>query len=270
MSRIKVVFSIGSMHGGGAERQVVSLLSHLDRTRFELFLYLVYRSGSLLTEVPDDVSIAAFESRNTNRPTGFPGAMHRRRVLDMSRFLSEVQADVSYDRTFLMTLIAADAAQRVQVPNVSTIVTDPQHGFRSVAGRFQSVKRKRLGKLYSQSASVVANSNGAARSAETFYRLPPQSVATLYNGVDIEVVLQKSSTKINDDWWNATRSGRRIFRIVTAGRLNKEKGFHLLVDAVSRLRDLIPDVDFRLAILGDGDGRQSLEAQVADLQLQDT
>ncbi|MEO2013831.1 MAG: glycosyltransferase [Fuerstiella sp.] len=270
MSRIKVVFSIGSMHGGGAERQLVSLLRHLDRTRFEPFLYLIYRSGPLLTEVPDDVPIDAFESRNTKHPTGFPGAMHRRRVCDMSRFLREVRADVSYDRTFLMTLIAADAAQQVAVPNISAIVTDPMYGFRSVAGRFQSVKRRRLRKLYSQSASVVANSSGAARSAESFYRLAPQSVATLHNGVDMEVVLQKSNAKIDDDWWNATGARGRVFRVVTAGRLNQEKGFYLLVDAISRLRDLNPDVDFRLAILGEGDGRQTLEAQIADLQLQDT
>ena len=187
----------------------------------------------------------------------------------MCRFLREVRADVSYDRTFLMTLIAADAAQRVGVPNISTIVTDPMHGFRSVAGRFQSVKRQRLRKLYSQSAYVVANSSGAARSAESFYRLAPQSVATLYNGVDIEAVLQKSSIKIDYEWWNATGSGKRVFRIVTAGRLNREKGFHLLVDAIDRLRALHPDVDFRLAILGEGDGRQTLEAQVIGLQLQD-
>ena len=270
MPRIKVVFSIGSMHGGGAERQLVSLLRHIDRTRIEPFLYLVYGSGPLLAEVPDDVPINTFESRNTNRPTVFPGAMHRQRVNDMSHFLREVQADVSYDRTFLMTLIAADAAQRVKIPNVSTIVTDPKYGFRSVAGRFQSVKRRRLQGLYARSACVVANSSGAARSAETFYGLAPRSVTTLYNGVDIDLVAQQASVSINDDWWNATGPGRQIFRIVTAGRLNREKGFHLLVDAVAQLRSLNPSVDFRLAILGEGDGRQALETQVAELLLQDT
>jgi glycosyltransferase involved in cell wall biosynthesis len=268
MSRIKVVFSIGSLHGGGAERQLVSLLRHIDRTRFEPFLYLVYGSGPLLAEVPHDVPINTFESRNTNRSTVFPGAMHRRRVHDMSRFLREVQADVSYDRTFLMTLIAADAAQRVNVPNVSTIVTDPKYGFHSVAGRFQSVKRRRLRRLYARSACVVANSSGAARSAEAFYDLAPRSVTTLYNGVDIERVTQQAAVNINDDWWNTTGAGRPTFRIVTAGRLNREKGFHLLVDAVGRLQHQHPDVDFRLAILGEGDGRQALEAQVAELQLQ--
>ena len=77
--RIKVVFSIGGMHGGGSERQMLSLLRNIDRKRVEPFLYLVYRTGPLLDEVPDDVPIVAFEERY--RGSGWPGIlMHRRRV----------------------------------------------------------------------------------------------------------------------------------------------------------------------------------------------
>ena len=116
MSRIRVVFSIGALHGGGSERQIVSALTHLDRDRFEPFLYLVYRSGPLLSLVPDDVPIAAFEERDIRPPTAIPGRMHRRRVADMRRYLQELQADLSYDRTFLMTLVSADASQQLGIP----------------------------------------------------------------------------------------------------------------------------------------------------------
>ncbi len=136
MPRLRVVFSIGAMHGGGSERQLVSLLRNLDRERFEPFLYLVYRSGPLLDLIPKDVPITSFEERVTASRLYLPGLMHSRRVRDFARFLQEVRADVSYDRTFLMTLISAAGAQRVGVPNVSTIVTDPETGFAPVAGRF--------------------------------------------------------------------------------------------------------------------------------------
>ena len=36
------------MSGGGAERQVIEILRHLDRNRFEPFLYLASREGDLL------------------------------------------------------------------------------------------------------------------------------------------------------------------------------------------------------------------------------
>jgi glycosyltransferase involved in cell wall biosynthesis len=187
----------------------------------------------------------------------------------MARFLREWQADVSYDRTFLMTLIAADAAQRAGVPNVSTIVTDPTLGFAPVAGRFQMIKKRRLRRLYQRSAQVLAVSDGAARSAERFYGLKTGSVETLYNGFDFERIQAESQTAVDDPWWNGSGSSSRVLKLVSAGRLNRDKGFHLLIEAVRRLKQQNPETEFRLAILGDGDeGRPQLEAQIRDSGLQ--
>ncbi len=267
MSRLKVVFSIGGMHGGGSERQIVSLLRSLDRDRFQPLLYLVYRSGPLLGEVPKDVAITSFEER-FGKPRGPGILMHRKRVADMSQFLSEVSADVVYDRTFLMTLIAAEAAQRIGVPNVSTIVTDPPVGFPQVAGRFQGVKRRMLRRLYSNSTKVLANSEGAARSAERFYGLQAKVVEVHHNGVDLKDVQQKCKVRVVDDWWNASPNRRRVFRIVTAGRLDDKKGFHLLIDALPIVRKHHPDVEFRVSILGEGPRRDALERQIKSSGLQ--
>ena len=169
MRRIRVVFSIGAMHGGGSERQMLLLLRHLDRRQFEPLLYLVYKSGPLLNQVPSDVPVTSFDTRVTTSRIYFPGLMHCRRVRDYARFLQEVNADVSYDRTFLMTLISAAGAHKAGVPNVSTIVTDPETGFAPVAGRFQWFKRKILHRLYNNSAQVLAVSNGAREAAIRFY-----------------------------------------------------------------------------------------------------
>ncbi len=262
MARTRVVFSIGALHGGGSERQIVSTLTHLDRERFEPFLYVVYRSGPLLPLLPADVPLAAFEERDSRPATRIPGGMHRRRVADMKRYLREVDADLSYDRTFLMTLVAAEAAQRQGVPNVSTIVTDPATGFAPIAGRFQWFKRRRLRRLYENSAAVLAVSNGAARSAESFYGLTPRRVVTQYNGVEVEAVRPEKSWPPSE-WWSAPAiRDRRLIRIVSAGRLNHEKGFHLLIDAVALLQKEVPEIEFRLAFLGEGEKRAALQQQI--------
>lgn len=259
--RIKVVFSIGGLHGGGSERQMVSLLKHISRERIKPFLYLMYRTGPLQSEVPDDVPVVAFDERY--RGSRWPGLlMHRRHVRDMSRYLVETGADVCYDRTFLMTLIAAKAAQRLNVPNVSTIVTDPPMGFGAVAGRFQRIKRRILRRLYSNSTKVVANSEGAARSAERFYGLRKGLVGIHYNGVDLSRIRSIAGQEPDEPWWTATSEAQSTFRIVTAGRLNEKKGFHLLVEAVRQLRQLLPQVDIQLAILGEGPGREQLSYQI--------
>lgn len=269
MDRIRVVFAIGAMHGGGSERQLVLLLRHLDRTRFQPYLYLVYRSGPLLSLVPDDVPIASFEERVTSSRLYLPGLMHSRRVADYARFLREVHADVSYDRTFLMTLITAAGAQKVGVPNVSTIVTDPEIGFAPVAGRFQWFKRRILHRLYNKSTQVLAVSDGARESAVRFYGIREEKIATLQNGVDVELIQQQAASSVESPFWSDEARGcaRRVFRIVTAGRLNHEKGFHLLIDSVADLVGRYPQIDFRLAILGEGSHRDLLQSQVDALNL---
>lgn len=263
MPKLRVVFSIGALHGGGSERQIVAILRHLDRDRFEPFLYLVSRQGPLLNEVPDDVPIAAFEERCAGSRIYIPGAMHNRRVVDMHAFLHEVRADVSYDRTFLMTLIAADAAQRAGIPNISTIVTDPIRGFGPVAGRFQWIKKRRLSRLYQHSSRVLAVSEGAGKSAEQFYRLRKGTVQTLQNGVDFHRMRSAAEVPPDDDWWTGqAHDGRRVVRLAAAGRLNREKGFHLLIEAIGRLVIANPDMDLRLVILGEGPGRSVLEDHI--------
>ena len=245
---------------------MVSLLRHLDRDRFLPHLYLIYRSGPLLEEIPNDVVITSFEERSAGARLYLPGLNHRRRVRDMTRYLQEVKADVAYDRTFLMTLIAADAAWRAGVPNVSTVVTDPSLGFAPVAGRFAGVKRRLLHRLYSHSSCVLANSAGAARSAERFYELTTDSVRVHYNGLDLDAVADKSRRPVQDDWWHA-ESDRTVCRLVTAGRLNREKGFHVLIEALHAAQQQRPETEFRLAILGEGSAREDLSRQIAAHQL---
>ncbi|MCH2210452.1 MAG: glycosyltransferase [Fuerstiella sp.] len=248
----------------------MSSLTHLDRDRFEPHLYVVYRSGPLLSLIPGDVPVAAFEERDVRPPTKIPGAMHRRRVQDMKRYLQEIRSDVCYDRTFLMTLVSANAAQSLDIPNISTVVTNPATGFAPVAGRFQWLKRKSLRRLYRNSACVLAVSNGAARSAEQFYGLETHSVKTQYNGVDLDAVRSAATTPVDSTWWNEPPPHtKRLIRIVSAGRLNHEKGFHLLISAVAELQSKWADTHMRLAILGEGSHRKQLQNQIDQTGLTD-
>ncbi len=55
--RLKILFVLPSLGGGGAEGTMVTLLRHLDRSHFEPHLALVSAKGPHLTEVPEDVAV---------------------------------------------------------------------------------------------------------------------------------------------------------------------------------------------------------------------
>jgi glycosyltransferase involved in cell wall biosynthesis len=259
------------MHGGGSERQIVHLLNHLDRQQFEPFLYLVYRNGPLLSVLPDDVPVVSFEERVPVTGIYLPGRMHSRRVHDFAAYLKEVRADVSYDRTFLMTLISAAGAQKVGVPNISTIVTNPETGFAPVAGRFQWIKRRMLHRLYNHSTRVLAVSQGAREAAIRFYGIRPGVIERHRNGVDTAAIQAMAAVPVNNEWWNAPARwpGARRLRMVSAGRLNSQKGFHHLVTAAAELRRRDTQFDLRVAILGDGSQRDVLQRQIDALEMGD-
>ena len=61
-----------NLGGGGAERVIVTLLRHLDRSCFEPHLALVEAAGPFLKEVPADVPLHDLKAKRVRRafPTG--------------------------------------------------------------------------------------------------------------------------------------------------------------------------------------------------------
>lgn len=287
---IRLLMMISSLDGGGSERQTLLLLKHLDRRRFVPELYLLHRTGSLLDEVPADVPIHCFEDascrNDANQPQirssqswlqrslekiasrlkrlSFPGKVHRQQVADVARVLAQRQIDVIYDRTFHMTLIAGEAALATGVPRVSTIVSPPSRAVPLNAGRFLSIKKRRLRKAYRDSAAVIAVSQPTARDAAAFYHLPRRRFHVAANPVDCDALDQIVAA--------TPPPGRdQRYTIACVGRISIEKGQMELVEAVRKLRSDDPNLPLpRVWMIGDGPLRASLQQRVRDNRLQDS
>ena len=59
--RIRVTFVLPSFAGGGAERVMLTLIRHLDRTRFAPTLVVLSGEGPLRESVPDDLAVIDLE-----------------------------------------------------------------------------------------------------------------------------------------------------------------------------------------------------------------
>lgn len=269
------------MDGGGSEQQTLLLLKHLDRRRFAPELYLLRRTGTLLDQVPAGVPIHCFEDAATrtvetrcDQPIAkivsvinrlpFPGKIHRQQVADVAMVLAQRQIDIVYDRTFHMTLIAGEAALVAGVPRVSTIVSPPSRAVPLGAGRFLSIKKRRLRSAYRQSAAVIAVSHPTAQDAAAFYQLPRSRFTVVANPVDSEALDQIVATSPKP-----SRDCR--YTIACVGRISVEKGQIELVQAIKKLRTDQPDQPLpRVWMIGDGPLRASLQQIVRDEHLDDS
>jgi glycosyltransferase involved in cell wall biosynthesis len=57
MTKRKLLFIYGPLNAGGAERVLLDYLQNLDRSKYELELCLIVNGGTLLHEVPKDITI---------------------------------------------------------------------------------------------------------------------------------------------------------------------------------------------------------------------
>lgn len=100
----------------------------------------------------------------------------------------------------------------------------------------------RKGRIFNTLNNVIAVSEAVAKS------VAHKNVQVIHNGIKREKV---SYCKDND-----------VFTICAIGRLDKIKGFDLLISAVNEL-----DFDFHLNIVGDGDERNSLQQMITNMDL---
>lgn len=281
------------MEAGGSERQLLYLLQGLDRVRFEPTLYLAYRAGSLLTEVPSDVPVISFWENHHPPTWNWPGRIHAMQVAHLASVLERQKIDVAYDRLFHMTLIAGPATIRVRVPRVSTIVSPPQFDLERSEKRWRWWKRRALAKAYASATKLLTVSAGTADAASRYYAIPRGLFEVVPSPIDNDRIQRLSTEPLESGSWDSTRK-----HILAVGRLSDEKGHSFLIDAIARYcmrRELAkaqypkPSIggvnseastnihpkdsdlgmpDILLHIAGDGPLRQSLTQQIAQLGLQ--
>ena len=257
-----------SMEGGGSEKQLLHLLQKLDRSRFSLSLYMFYASGSLLSEVPDDVPITAYWSDHQPPRWNWPGRIHRHQIRHLANTLTEQKIDVVYDRLFHMTMVTGPATKRARVRRVSTIVSPPEFDVVRSEKRWLRWKKESLRRSYQNADALLAVGSGTADSASAFYGVPRDRFQVASSPVDVARIDHDGSLA-----WEGIplRSDRK--QIVAIGRLSDEKGHRFLIQAVAQyqreaLLDFAPPVDLHL--VGDGVLRRELQSLAESLGLGDS
>ncbi len=252
--KIKVLFTIPTMTGGGAERMLRNLLKGMDRGRFSLFLLLHNREGSWLDDIPGDVPV--YDLRKRKRLDGF------RMVFSLAwKIFPRVKPDVVVsflEYSNLVTLAAAWLA-RPRPPVVISERTLPSllHAHYR-AGRIKGLLLKHL---YPRANGIIAVSRGIRDDLSSSYAVPPSLIRVIPNCVDpVEIAnLSREPIPAADGF---TR-GEPV--VVACGSFKREKNYPLLIRAFARVLRNIPA---RLAIVGDGPERGRMEDLAAALGIE--
>lgn len=110
--------------------------------------------------------------------------------------------------------------------------------------------------LMKKSDLIITVSNAVQKTYSAYFTIDEKKVATIYNGVGKSLL---SAGK------NAAIPQNECIHILYVGRLVREKGLYLLLEAFSKLNI---DSDVWLQIVGDGEAREELEQYAKNLSLE--
>lgn len=117
--------------------------------------------------------------------------------------------------------------------------------------------------LYNKADKIVALSNEVREDMIENFGIIPQKITSIYCSIDTHDINEKVSRPLEEDvkeWFSKDRT------IVTAGRLEKQKGQWHLIRAFSKVVKAVPDA--KLVIFGNGALKDDLEKLIIDYHLE--
>lgn len=243
--RRRVVFVLPSFDGGGSQRVLLTLLSHLDPAKYEAHLVLFSEDGPLRDRAPRNVEWTIL------------GKLRLRQALPQLYFtLRRLRPDVIFSTFGYVNLgllamrpfLAGSPALIVREPNTPS-TSLPQLKYGKIIGHGYSW-------LYRYAYRVVAQSEKMAKELIEQFNVPSELVVGLANPVDVN--------KIRDAAGQPRRAHGRSVQFVCCGRLTHQKGFDRLLMLFAESR-----INGHLTILGEGPEDAALRAKVERLGIFD-
>jgi glycosyltransferase involved in cell wall biosynthesis len=242
-----ILFLAPSIRRGGMERLVSILARGLDPDRFAPEIVVLHRrdeNADVVAELPARVPLRSLDKRS------------RLDVRVVARLAAELRrlrpaAAIGFMTYQNLLLLAATGVARTRTPVIATEHVTPD-ALRATRG-----KRLQLavaGRLYRRAAAVVPVSHGLRDAMVREMGLPPALLHTIYNPFD--PLVDELVTAEPPAEWFATAGPT----LVAVGRLTPQKAYPVLLDALERVRREVPA---RLLILGEGEERPALEAEIA-------
>lgn len=174
-----------------------------------------------------------------------------KRVMAVRKLLHDIKPDVAISMMTTANILLALAS--IGKPGLVTVGSERTHPPNAIHERFWKFARRYT---YGRLSSVVALSKESGKWLREHTNA--QQIVTIPNPVTWPLPVQLPTLK-------PTNKPSGQYRLLTVGRLSPEKGYDLLIKTFSQLVPQFPN--WQLVIVGDGQQRDQLQAQITDANL---
>lgn len=250
MKKVKVLFFIYQMGGGGAARTLLNIMNNLDRSKFKPVLVTLNFNGAYESELKPDVTFIKLNSKRL-----------RGAVFPLAKIIRDEKADIVFSTIPNVNTIAI-ISRLLSLTGAKNIIREADN----LGGTFRTnLKLRCFGIIYRLSHQIISLSEGVKENLITRYGIPSENVKVIYNPVD----LQDIEDKVKHG--EIAPEHRKLFNtedkvIITAGRLVEQKDHRTLLNAFAKVSR---HINSRLIVLGEGPLKEELLQQAAALNIGD-
>jgi glycosyltransferase involved in cell wall biosynthesis len=254
---IRVLHVIDSLGAAGAEHQLVTLIPHLRRHGVECEVAALQAPYTLQPLLEDlGVTVHALDLRNSRN---FILASRRLSALLKRKHYDIVHAHLWYSITAVGFSRRSSSTQKRFLTFHNSVYQ--QYPPKSLVRRARKVFDRLL--LRYRIDRCIAVTQFIATSNKALLAIP--RVDVIFNGLDLDQIprfSEQERLKIREQ----LGCSQDEFLIVTAGRLEEQKGHTVLIDAVASLAHTAPAI--KVLIFGQGSIRQLLQNKISSLGLE--
>ena len=243
-SPCRIAFCITDLDPGGAERALFEIVTRLNPHLFQPHVFSLSGGEVANWLIQRGIGVSCFDGGQRSRWQVFGW---------LARELKQFRPDIVQGFLFHGNLVSRVAGWRAGVPVrlAGHRVAEQGKSWHLWLDRFTKSLVMRH----------ICVSSGVADHVVQRLRLDRSKTTVIPNGIDPALKVA------NDGRLRAELEIQTECQIMLAvGRLHRQKGFDLLIDAVSRIRNT--DENLHLAIVGEGPERAALEAMVATRRCQ--
>lgn len=259
MTKIKVLEMIDSPFLGGGQINLLSLVSSLDKSKFEVLV--CSGEGGALVEALKNKGI-------THIPISITKKFSRNTVAEIVDILSKHRIEVLHTHGGVAGFYGRWAARKCGIP----VIVHTLHGihylhYRNVVLKFIYVYLEKWFSRFTDTVIYVCDSD--KHLGKKYGLVPERKSIVIRNGVDF-LTFEKSSEKLTEkfDWQEELGIDFSQPIVGSIARLHRQKGIPYLLESAKQLSQEIPGIQF--LIVGGGPWKDRLIRLKSRLGLEST
>ena len=280
----KILFMISSMNIGGVEKSLLSLLSAIPKDKYEITILTLDKKGGFLEYIPNNVKLIEAEWFKYIKPIIMDSPQNIiKRYIKNYEFLKILSFIYSYfkskktnDRYIYYKHVLKsipeckekyDAAIAYAGPTeiIDAYISHKVKAEKKIAWVHFDISKHKINKklynnLYERFDKIFAVSNECKKKLDEIIPAVRNKSEVLFNIVSEDLINEMSESYVDFD------DNYKGIKIITVGRLSKEKGQDLAIKTLAKLKK--DRYDVKWYCIGEGNSRQEFEQLIKEYNLE--